>query len=319
MSLRLDLPSIELTPERSVGQRVGVFGSAARRRIKAVPSALVLALALMGCTERKTAPSTQPAEEESPALPPTTLPSKQPEPLVGPLGIGALVAEKNGVRVSKLRGSPDFPEAKLALESPSQGASVKPTTRFDFRVTGYELGVQTLADPMLAASDKGQHIHFIIDNQPYLAEYEPSFEADLGKGSHIIIAFLSRSYHESIKHDHVLTRVHVGPKTKKMEEIDLEKDPLLFYSRPKGSYTGEGAKNILLDFYLVNTDLSPDGKKVEATINGEKFVLTEWVPYVVEGLPMGENTFRLRLVNEEGKLVTGPFNEITRTITLQEG
>ena len=41
---------------------------------------------------------------------------------------------------------------------------------------------------------------------------------------------------------------------------------MLFYSRPKAEYAGKDAKIILLDFYLVNTELSKDGNKVKAYV-----------------------------------------------------
>ena len=98
--------------------------------------------------------------------------------------------------------------------------------------------------------------------------------------------------------------------------VDLSK-PHMFYSRPKGTYEGADTKNILLDFFLINTNLSPDGYKVRATIDGNEFMLTKWVPYIVKGLPMGDNTFKLELLDKDGNLVDSPFNPVERTITLK--
>jgi hypothetical protein len=75
----------------------------------------------------------------------------------------------------------------------------------------------------------------------------------------------------------------------------------------------------MLDFYLVNCELSEDGYKVRATINGHEFILTEWIPYFVEGLPMGENVFMIELLNTDGDLVESPFNRVERTIQLESG
>jgi hypothetical protein len=46
-------------------------------------------------------------------------------------------------------------------------------------------------------------------------------------------------------------------------------------------------------------------------------MLSQWVPYMMEGLPMGENTVKLELVNNSGTLIPGPFNSVVRTFTLQ--
>lgn len=265
---------------------------------------------IAGCSSKKKAPATEgtekPAEMAAPAV---TRPT---------LSRGELVAEKNGIKLSKLAGSPSFPEAKLFLKNPPFDVEVEPTSTFDFRVENYQLREQTAQDPFIANSDKGQHIHVIVDNGPYRAKYEASPQIELEPGSHVILAFLSRSYHESVKHDYVLTRVHVGEKTEATQKIKLDgSEPHLFYSRPKGTYAGKAAESILLDFFLAHTSISEEGNKVEATINGQTFLLTEWVPYVIDGLPMGESTIELRLLDADGKLVPGPFNEVERTITLK--
>jgi hypothetical protein len=77
---------------------------------------------------------------------------------------------------------------------------------------------------------------------------------------------------------------------------------------------------VLFDFYLVNTEIGPDGNKVRVTVNGnEEFTVDEWQPYVLEGLPMGENTVQIELIDSEGNLVDSPFNSETRTFTLEAG
>ena len=90
----------------------------------------------------------------------------------------------------------------------------------------------------------------------------------------------------------------------------------LFYSRPKDTYTGKDARVIMLDFYLVNTVLEEGGNQVRATINGTEFMLDKWLPYMMEGLPAGENTVKLELVNASGTMIPGPFNSVTRTFTV---
>ena len=257
-------------------------------------------------TDKRAAPASQPVAQKAPEkMKPVTI------------SVGEKVGEKNGITLSKLAGSPKFPDAKLSLSAPEMGAKVDAKTTLDFKVEDYELGAQTVKDPMLANSEKGQHIHVIVDNQPYTAHCDPQAEVELEPGSHVILPFLSRSYHESVKHDAVVTRVHHKKKTRAIEKADLS-GPHMFYSRPKGEYNGDAAKKVLLDFYLVNTEIGPDGNEVEATINGEKFMLTEWAPYVIEGAEMGELKIKLRLVDKDGKLIPGPFNEVERTVMLKE-
>jgi hypothetical protein len=90
-----------------------------------------------------------------------------------------------------------------------------------------------------------------------------------------------------------------------------------FYSRPKGKYVGEDTKKLLLDFYLINTEISEQGNKVRATIEDTEFIIDEWVPYYIEGLPKGEITIKLELINSNGDLIETRFNPSIRTITLE--
>ncbi|MDY8134865.1 hypothetical protein [Aquimarina sp. 2201CG5-10] len=94
--------------------------------------------------------------------------------------------------------------------------------------------------------------------------------------------------------------------------------PTLIYSRPKGEYAGKDTEQILLDFFVLNTTLSENGHKVRATINDKEFMITEWVPYVIKGLPKGTVSIQLELLDENGVLIPGPFNQVTRTVTLKE-
>ncbi len=216
------------------------------------------------------------------------------------------------ISITKLEGSPAFEDAKLSLsDSIFQAGS---DHLFSFHVEGYTLGEQTQKrfDDALANSELGQHIHLIINNGPYFAKYSQEFAQELEEGNNVILAFLSRSYHESIKNPnaYVLTQIGEG------EKIDLTQE-LLFYSRPKGTYKGDDTEKVLLDFYLINTTISPNGNKVRATIQDTEFIIDQWAPYYIEGLPKGEISIKLELIDSEGKLIDSPFNPSIRTVTLE--
>jgi hypothetical protein len=271
-----------------------------------------------GCPAAETPADKAPKQDEKAA--PASKPAAAKAEAVDPSAIlGAKVGEAEGITVYKLQGSRAYADAKLSLAAPKMGAKLPSgKVAFDFEATGYELGQQTDAPAarVLANSGKGQHIHLIVDNDPYSAHYTADFDREIADGTHVALAFLSRSYHESVKGTHVVRTFTVGEPSG--EPADLSA-PHLFYSRPKGTYTGAGAKYLMLDFYLVNTTIGPDGNKVRATINGAEFMLTDWVPYVIVGLPMGEAKVQLELIDAEGKPVPGPFNSVTRSVTLQEG
>ena len=166
----------------------------------------------------------------------------------------------------------------------------------------------------MANSAKGQHIHFIINNDPYSAHYDSNFSKELKDDNNVILAFLSRSYHESVKNEkaYVLTQIS----NDKSKEIDLTKQ-FLFYSRPKGVYKGEDTKKLLLDFYLVNTDISPNGNKVRLTVQEKEFIIDSWAPYYIEGLEKGEVNLKLELIDEKNNLIKTEFNPSYRKVILE--
>ena len=217
--------------------------------------------------------------------------------------------------------SDPFSDATLSLVTPVPNSTVaKGKVAFDFEVGNFELGSQTgnqYADHC-ANSAKGQHIHLILNNAPYTAHYESIFEQDMEPGTYVGLAFLSRSYHESIKSPtaYQIFDFTVGDKSA-ASDFDATK-PHMFYSRPKGEYVGKDTEKVMLDFYLINADLSKEGYKVKANINGQEVMLEKWAPYLMEGLPMGENTIELTLLDAEGNKVDSPFNPVTRTVTLKE-
>ncbi|MCC2545858.1 hypothetical protein LJY25_05335 [Hymenobacter sp. BT175] len=229
--------------------------------------------------------------------------------------------ESNGIRLTPFTDSPKMPESQLIMRSPSSGSTVPSgAVSFNYDITNFQLSKMTggMRAGEMANSAQGQHIHNIVDNEPYTAHYTTSFTKPVADGQHVVLSFLSRSYHESLKHRgaYDLRVITVGNAAPSGPAPDL-KAPHLFYSRPKDTYSGADARKVMLDFYLVNTTLSPDGNKVRATINGTEFMIDQWAPFMMEGLPMGQNTVKLELVDPNGTLIPGPFNSVTRTFTLQ--
>ena len=215
------------------------------------------------------------------------------------------------ITLSKLEGSPPYLYAKISTASITLVDEKEYI--FSFDISDYDLGEQTIntVDNQLANSEKGQHIHFIVNNGPYSAHYTNNFKKKLNDNNNVILAFLSRSYHESVKNPKAFVLTQIGE-----NKIDLNKE-FLFYSRPKGTYKGKDTEKLLLDFYLINTTISPEGNKIKASINNTEFIITEWAPYYLQGLPKGEIKIKLELLNSEGKLVDSPFNPSERTVILE--
>lgn len=226
------------------------------------------------------------------------------------------------ISIEKFTDSPVYASSSLTLKNPTNTTIANAgEVDFAFEVGDYELGAQTEKNGIaanLANSGDGQHIHFILDNMPYSAHYESAFKREMPEGTHYLVAFLSRSYHESVKNSNsfIAKKMVVGTGSDDLN-VDFEK-PTMIYSRPKGEYSGADTENLLLDFFLLNTTLSETGNKVRATINGQEFMITEWAPYVINGLAKGEVTIKLELLDGDGNLIPGGFNDVTRTVTLKD-
>lgn len=232
----------------------------------------------------------------------------------------ALADSVGAVAVNPLSHAKEFPGATLEIASitaePVGTDSAKVTVKYN--VSNFELTAQTEHDHHMANSHDGQHIHFILDNGPYDALYKPEHSVTVPLNSeHYLMSFLSRSFHESIKTPEAskLVKFKVTADAT-IEELPDSGQAALFYSRPKGEYKGDDTKALLLDFFIVNGSLGADGNKVKANINGQEFTLDQWVPYEVLNLPMGENTFKLTLVDKDGNAVTGDNVSVERKVTL---
>ena len=233
------------------------------------------------------------------------------------------------IAISAVNSSPEFPGAELNISSVTSEKNGKDSTKviFNFDVKNYELKMQTSDNgtKMCNNSDKGQHIHFILDNTPYKALYEPKNEVVLANGSeHYLVAFLSRSYHESLKNKGAAVLYHFRIDEKgKLIKMDNPTTPMVTYSRPKGDYIGKDTANILLDFYVWNDSLSANGDKIKVQVANEDkpgrdttFMLDKWAPVFIQNLGTGKCKVILTITDKNGKHTDGPQTTATREFNL---
>lgn len=173
--------------------------------------------------------------------------------------------------------------------------------------------------------EPGQHVHVILDNKPYEADYTPDGSIvfkNVPEGTHTIFLFAARKFHLSLKNEGAFAQVTFHVLKNDGENAPFPGEPLLVYSRPKGSYSrADGsAENIMLDFYLRDTVLSPEGYRVRASVNaGDPVYLAEWKPIILlHDPPIGDYIVTLDLVDQSDQAVPGPFNSTTRTIKITE-
>jgi hypothetical protein len=241
-------------------------------------------------------------------------------------------ASEDGPAVTIEQGerSPAISGAKARFAAPSDGEVVDAGSEVmvTVEVDSFETGIQTDTPrrEAIANSGNGQHVHIIVDGDPYYANYEPGSPFGVGslsEGAHTAVVFPSRSYHESVKNPGAMDFVnfYVGEEA---GEFPLDPEaPTIIYSRPKGSYSGAGAQRIMMDFYLHNVELGEDGYKAHYEIRKKgsdeviaETTLTEWVPSFVEGLEKGTYVFHLELLDADGNVVPGPLNTTDREVTV---
>ncbi len=241
------------------------------------------------------------------------------------------------------RGMQDQAAPALTIIEPKPGATISGSTlKLKLGIGGDLKGYHPHKDP---ATNAGNHIHVILDNQPYEAHYslDTGFELrNLAAGKHTIRVFASRPWHESYKNIgsfQMVTFTVAGggdvskPTTTAGGQTMAEgkdyatqsqagavnaKKPLLTYSRPKGEY--KGADPVMIDFWLNNAKLKGEGGKYQVRYSidgGAAKMLDKWEPIWIDGLSNGKHTFKLELVDGKGNVVdNGGYNFTTREITV---
>jgi hypothetical protein len=195
------------------------------------------------------------------------------------------------------RGRQDEDKPVLKIVSPADQSTINGSTvRVRLTLSGdLAGGYKPEKDP---ATETGNHVHVILDNQPYEAYYDldqPFELRNVVAGKHTLRVFPSRPWHESYKNDGAFQMVTftvagggepekptatstgqamannnasppASPATSEGKdmaastagEVDPTK-PLLTYSRPKGENKGPDADPIMIDFWLSNAKLRGDG------------------------------------------------------------
>lgn len=282
--------------------------------IKALIASLItgiLAFSLVGCGDR-VVDSQSALRAATPIGDRSVNTSQQP---------GSIAEVSPPAVIQELRQSLEIYQPQVAILSPQPDQVLQEGT------LTVQFQVQDLPLFKNQELDMGPHLHVILDNQPYIAVYDlskPLELPDLSPGTHTLRVFASRPWHESFKNEgaYAQTTFHIFTKTED-NNPDLTQ-PLLTYSRPKGSY---GAEPILLDFYLTNAPLhlvAQENSKddiadwrIRCTINGNSFVLDRWQAIYLKGFKPGENWVQLEFLDEKGNSVKNVFNNTARLITYE--
>ena len=106
------------------------------------------------------------------------------------------------VDMMKARGQQDEAKPTIKIVTPVRNATVNGSTvEVKLELSGDLKGYMPHKDP---ATGKGNHVHVILDNQPYEAYYEitqPFELRNVAEGKHTLRVFPSRPWHESYKNE----------------------------------------------------------------------------------------------------------------------
>lgn len=100
------------------------------------------------------------------------------------------------------RGEQDDAKPVLKIEAPAAGATINSSVvNVKLNLSGDLKGYHPMKDP---STGMGNHIHVILDNQPYEAYYnldQPFELRNVTDGEHTLRVFASRPWHESYKNE----------------------------------------------------------------------------------------------------------------------
>jgi hypothetical protein len=251
------------------------------------------------------------------------------------------------------RGEQDEAKPVLKIVSPANNSVISGSVvAVRLNLSGDLKGYKPHKDP---ATNSGNHVHVILDNQPYEAYYEldqPFELRNVTAGKHTLRVFPSRPWHESYKNDgtfqivtftvkgggdpnkptttnagQVVANASPSPSAREGKdvapssagEVDPAK-PLLTYSRPKGEYKGADADAIMIDFWLANAKLKGDGGEYRVRYiidDDDPRYIDTWEPIWLSGWTNGKHVVRLELLDKDQRPVdNGGYNITTREITV---
>lgn len=251
------------------------------------------------------------------------------------------------------RGGQDQAAPTLKIVEPAADATLTSSTvKVKLDIAGDLKGYMPHMD---METRTGNHIHVILDNQPYEAYYnlgEPFELRNVLDGEHTLRAFPSRPWHESYKNEGAFQMIKFTVKGGKADPnkptttnsgqtvanaktpptsegkdvlpsnsgpVDMAR-PLLTYSRPKGEYKLETSDKIMVDFWLTNAKLKGDGGEYRVRIKidaADPIYLEKWEPVWLTGWVPGKAMLALELVDGNGNIIDNAgYNRTTRDITI---
>ena len=173
------------------------------------------------------------------------------------------------------RGEQDAASPTLKIVSPADGSNVASSTvPVKLSISGDLKGYKPGMDP---ATKMGNHIHVILDNQPYEAYYNIEGDAfelrNVADGEHTLRVFASRPWHESYKNDGSFQMVKFTVKNGNANT-----------NQPATTNSGQQMSNANTNSNA-NASATPEGKAMQSSTGG---AVDATKPLLTYSRPKGE-------------------------------
>ncbi len=231
-----------------------------------------------------------------------------------------IILEEKDLKLTETNDFPLFSDCLLELISPTNNAYFGPN-KFELKLEQFTPRGSTVDEKKkgVRLNNNGQFI-YVIKNHTQVSKLNDliiDFELGYGKTNYFLVP--SRSYEMSIK----------NPTSALFFEYVIQEDssiyknieePAIFLCSPNGMYSESYSDKILIDFYLLNTDLQSSGNKVKIVIDDKTiFTVDKWCPYYLEGLKKGTHKISIEIVDKDGKRIDGDFTSVmSQKFTLHE-
>lgn len=251
------------------------------------------------------APTTPP--EDAPPPRPETTPPSQPDVVAR----GLTMAQEYDTLYEGVR---DSVVVEIVRPTPNEVLR-RGTLSVEVRLEGFKT--------YKSARSGGNHLRVLLDNEKPRDWFDPDerpFTIEgLAPGLHTVRVFPATPWQESIKGPRAFDAINFYVKSDKDAPMPVDfSKPLLSYSAPLGTFTDMVSHRVMLDFYVANTSLSKTGHRVRMQLDDSAAVdILHWSPVWLEALAPGDHTVSLRLVDAEGRIVPGPYNQVEQSFTIE--
>lgn len=195
----------------------------------------------------------------------------------------------------------DYPDAIMEMIEPAEYERLEPgNTTFSYNIKNFALS-------------SGASIVVNLNNAIFIENDNVKFHEPLPKGNYFSVTYLTNEG-QSLKNygNYVVRSFSVGAFE---EQID-DTLPMLIYNQPRGRIRLDEDRGALLDFIILNADLSSNDYQVKAEIGGKEFLLYDWRPYRIKGLSPGDHHLKLSLIDSGGRLPQSAFSQVEMNFTL---